>query len=711
MQGVGFRPFVYCLALELGLAGWVKNSSDGLIVEVEGTAEQVEEFVDRLRRDKPAAAMIGDLTARPAAPQNSTGFEIRASEVFEHRSAGIQADLATCPDCLGELFDPTNRRYLYPFINCTHCGPRYTIVEEIPYDRPNTTMSGFALCEDCRREYEDPSNRRFHAQPNACPACGPALSAPVWKAAEVLARGEILALKGVGGFQLLVDARNESAVEQLRARKRRDEKPFAMMMASIEMIRGYCQVSAAEEDLLRSPAAPIVLLRPNGIEGIAWGVAKSSPWFGVMLPYSPLHHLLARSFPFPIVATSGNLSEEPIAIDNEEALSKLEGIAAGFLLHDRDIARACDDSVARVVAGRASVVRRARGYAPLPVFVKHKLPAVLAVGGHLKNTVAIAVGDQVIVSQHIGDLDTVEARAAFEAAIGDLCRLYRFEPKVVACDFHPDYASTRWARECGLRVIPVQHHQAHVSACAAENHIEGRYLGVAWDGAGYGEDGVIWGSEMFLVEGAKLERIGHLRPFRLPGGDAAARDCRRPADSVRVEAGLPAESPVFGRMVERGVNAPLTTSMGRLFDAVASITGIAHENRFEGQAAMMLERSAAGVSDENNYLLPVDGAEADWRPMIRAVAEDAGCGVSPAVIAARFHNTLAQWIAETAQCRGIPQVVLSGGVLQNQYLTERVTDRLQSQGVQVFTHHLVPANDGGLALGQAVLASAVWEGL
>jgi hydrogenase maturation protein HypF len=519
VQGVGFRPFVYRLATELGLAGWVKNSSDGLIAELEGPPEQVEEFLDRLRREKPAAAMIGELTARPADPQHALGFEILPSDEPERRSAGMQADLATCPDCLRELFDPANRRHLYPFINCTHCGPRYTIVEEIPYDRAHTTMRGFTLCEKCEREYRDPSDRRFHAQPNACPDCGPALSASVSEAAEALERGVILALKGVGGFQLLVDARNESAVERLRDRKRRDEKPFAMLMASMRMIRAYCQVSPAEEELLRSPAAPIVLLRPNGAPGIAAGVAKSSPWFGVMLPCSPLHHLLARAFPFPMVATSGNVSEEPIAIDNQEALARLgenrRSVSASQSAHRPSVRR---------FGGRASWrdvrawfdglvgTRRCR------CFVKRRLPPVLAVGGHMKNTVAIAVDRQVILSQHVGDLDTIEARETFEAAIDELCRLYRFKPEVVACDLHPDYASSCWARQSGLPVIPVQHHQAHVAACAAENQIEGPYLGVAWDGTGYGEDGDIWGSEMFLAEGSKFERIGHLRPFRLPAG-------------------------------------------------------------------------------------------------------------------------------------------------------------------------------------------------
>lgn len=736
VQGVGFRPFVYRLATELGLPGWVLNSSAGLSLEVEGPRDRLETFLARLESEKPPAAVILTKEASFLAPAGFTGFEIRTSDASEEKTASVLPDLATCGDCLAEMRDPADRRYGYPFTNCTNCGPRYTIILDIPYDRPNTTMREFELCDECSREYRDPKDRRFHAQPVACPACGPQVwvegsvggietekngdrhpfrnsgemeSVPIFPVSPhfSLERGEIVALKGIGGFQLLADARNEQAVERLRRRKHREEKPFALMMTSIEEVRRYCEVSAAEERLLKSAAAPIVLLKPNGTPGIAPSVAKSSPYLGVMLPYSPLHHLLMREFPAPVVATSGNRSDEPIAIDNDEARERLGEIADVFLMHDRPVARPCDDSVARVSRGRESVVRRARGYAPLPVRVARELPPVLAVGGHLKNTVAIAIGRHVYLSQHVGDLDTAEARGTFERAIEDLCRLYRFEPRMVACDLHPDYASTQWARASGLPVIAVQHHHAHAAACAAENDIRGDYLGVSWDGTGYGLDATVWGGEFFLVRDREFERVAHLRPFRLPGGEAAIREGWRPAASLLWEVfgpeGVPesAQKPVLLRMLERGVNAPLTTSVGRLFDAVASIAGVAQVNRFEGQAAMQLERAIGATVTAECYRL---GEGGDWAPLVEEVRADAARNVSPALISAKFHNALARWIVEVAEQTGVGQVALSGGVFQNTYLTERAASLLEERGFRVYTHQRAPANDGGIALGQAVIA-------
>jgi hydrogenase maturation protein HypF len=707
VQGVGFRPFVYRLASGMGLDGWVQNSSSGLVLEVEGAAEELERFLARLEAEKPAAAVVLAREVSFLAPAGFTRFEIVSSGQRAERTAAVLPDLATCPQCLAELFDPANRRFGYAFTNCTQCGPRYTIILDIPYDRPRTTMRGFTLCPDCLREYTDPADRRFHAQPNACPKCGPRLSMEMAEAAQAIAAGRILALKGIGGFQLLADARNREAVARLRRLKHREEKPFALMMPSIEMIRVHCVVTPEEERVLRSAAAPITLLRPAAGAGeLAPNVAHNSPYLGVMLPYSPLHHLLMRACPFPLVATSGNASDEPIAIDNDEARRRLGGIADAFLTHDRPVARPCDDSVVRVARGREQVIRRARGYAPLPVRIERELPPVLAVGGHLKNTVAIGIGRQVFLSQHVGDLDTLEARRAFENAIDDLCRLYRFKPEVVACDLHPDYASTRWALESGLPVVRVQHHHAHAAACAAENAIRGPYLAVSWDGTGYGLDGTVWGGEFFLAEDGRFERIAHLRQFRLPGGEAAIMEGWRSEASLLLETfGLEAvEDRVLRRMVERGVNAPYTSSVGRLFDAVASMAGVARESRFEGQAAMLLERAIDGVNMEEAYPLPERGGAADWAPLVEAVRADAGAGVPRAKIAAKFHNALAEWIAAVAMRSGVKQVALSGGVFQNAYLAERAAALLEGRGFTVYTHQRVPANDGGIALGQAVLS-------
>jgi len=749
VQGVGFRPFVYRLATEMNLRGWVLNSSSGLVVEVEGTEEQLGLFHQRLLAEKPLPAVVLTQEASHLAPTGFTRFEILSSDDGAAKTAAILPDLATCPACLAELLDPDNRRHDYPFTNCTNCGPRFTIILDIPYDRPRTTMKAFRLCPACHREYTDPADRRFHAQPNACAVCGPRLwleapagaapgdtatstsqdtspGAPLQAAAQALRAGQIVALKGIGGFQLLVDARNQEAVAELRRRKHREEKPFAVMMPSVETTRLYAEVSPAEEDLLLSPAAPIVLLRPLAAPAavLAPNVAHNTAHIGVMLPYSPIHHLLMRACRFPIVATSGNRSDEPIATDNGEALDHLGDIASMFVLHDRPIARHCDDSVVRSVRlpaaapapgappwrEQAHIIRRARGYAPLPVRLARALPPVLAVGAHLKNTVAIAVGPNVFLSQHIGDLDTAEARRAFENAIDDLCRLYQFHPQAVACDLHPDYASTLWARRSGLPILEIQHHQAHVAACAAENDLREPYLGVSWDGTGYGLDGTIWGGEFFLVEGASCRRVGHLRPFRLPGGEAAIREGWRPAAALLWELRGPSavpecphRSPLI-QMLERNVHSPLTTSTGRLFDAVAALAGVADRSHFEGQAAMLLERALSGVVTNEAYPMPVRDGVADWAPLIEAVERDTRNCTTAALISARFHNALAFWIVCMARQSGLRNVVLSGGVFQNGYLVERAAALLEREGFSTFTHQRIPANDGGIALGQAVLA-------
>jgi hydrogenase maturation protein HypF len=702
VQGVGFRPLVYRIATQTGVYGWVLNSSGGLVLEAEGGRGKLTRFLERLEAERPAAAVVTSRELEHLAPAGYTRFEIRFSEAEEARTTGVQADLATCADCLREVSDPADRRHGYPFTNCTHCGPRYTIVREIPYDRANTTMRDFRLCEACAAEYRNPLDRRFHAQPVACPECGPRLEGSIEEVVRALGGGLIVALKGVGGFQLLVDARNEEAVDRLRKAKRREEKPFALMMPSLEAARRYAVVSEEEAAVLRSTASPIVLLTPNPGTDLARNVAESSPFVGVMLPYSPLHHLLLTALGYPVVATSGNVSDEPICIDNGEARERLGGIADYFLMHDRPIARPCDDSVARVLRGRRGVIRRARGYAPLPVAVGEAMRPVLAVGGHLKNTVAIGVTDQVVLSQHIGDLDTSEARRSFVNAIDDLCRLYRFQPRAIACDLHPDYASTLWARESGLPLVMVQHHQAHAAACAAEHKLHGPFLGVSWDGTGYGLDGAIWGGEFFLAEKGGMERVAHIRPFRLPGGEAAIKETMRPAAGLlwELEGQGGVQNAVLRQMLARGVNSPLTTSVGRLFDAVAWLTATAARNSFEGQAAMQLERRASLVSTEDAYGLP----GGDWAGLVEELRADLARGIDRCLAAAKFHNALANWILEVARRVAVENVVLSGGVFQNAYLTGRAARLLEEGGFRVFTHEQVPPNDGGIALGQAVLA-------
>lgn len=690
LQGVGFRPFVHSLAVSMGLAGWVRNTASGALIEIEGAAGELDEFRRRMRAELPPAAMILAEEFSWLAPSGVAGFGIKASEPNELKTAAVLPDLATCPDCLKEMRTTGERRFGYAFTNCTRCGPRYTIVEAIPYDRPNTTMAGFELCEACQAEYADPQDRRFHAQPIACPACGPKLSGSVGSAAAVLSEGGILALKGIGGYQLLCDARDEPAVLRLRERKLREWKPFAVMMPSMEELRRHARVSEEEAELLESAAAPIVLLEAIDGSGLAPAVRRGSPWLGAMLPYSPLHHLLMAVFPHPVVCTSGNLSDEPIAIANEEAHGRLGRVADAFLDHDRRVARPCDDSVARITAGRTTLLRRARGYAPMPVWTGRAMPRVLALGGHLKNTIALAVGRQVVVSQHIGDLDSPESRDAFVRTIDDLCRLYSFEPDLVACDLHPDYFSTVHASSFGCEVRKVQHHHAHAASCIAENGLEGAVLGVTWDGTGLGTDGTIWGGEMFLVEGGRFDRVAHLRPFLLPGGDAAMKDCSRPASGVLHALGRPSPHQA---MLERRLNTVETTSVGRLFDALAYLGGFTERNRFEGEAGLLME--AAAMREDGGRAVPMPGG--DWRALAEAFIDRPS--------ARMLHESLVGWIVGTALETRVKQVALSGGCFQNALLVALAVTELERRGIRVATHQRVPANDGGIALGQAVLAS------
>jgi hydrogenase maturation protein HypF len=739
VQGVGFRPFVYRLAREEGLGGWVKNSPQGVFVEVEGPEQSLDDFLLRLPQDKPPLSFIQSLEYSVLESVGYPDFRIHRSEDGGEKQALILPDIATCPLCRQEILSPADRRYRYPFTNCTLCGPRFSIIQALPYDRRHTTMKKFVMCERCAREYEEPQDRRFHAQPNACPDCGPQLAlwdgagatmahgddALLEAAAAAVRNGEVLALKGIGGFQLLADARNEEAVMRLRQRKRREEKPLAVMCPDLESARRCVRLSQIEEQVLLSPQRPILLARRRSDAGIATSVAPANPYLGVMLPYSPLHHLLMKDLGFPVVATSGNLHDEPIVTDEEKALTTLGGIADCFLVHDRPIERYVDDSVVRVQLGREVVLRRARGYAPLPVTLKQTLPPLLAVGAHLKNTVAISRGRDVILSQHIGDLETAQAFFAFRKVIQDLLRLYEVKPLAVACDAHPDYLSSQHARELGLPVVEVFHHHAHLASCLAENEIDGEVLGVTWDGAGYGEDGTIWGGEFLAGDARSYRRVAKFRPFRLVGGERAMKEPRRSALGLLFEmegaAALERPSPfldglserqrrLMAQMLTRGSNSPLTSSCGRLFDAVAAILGIKTVSTFEGQAAMMVE-FAIQEGMEDSYpvsLLPALGGRPlvfDWEPMLRAILHDQSQHVDVGVICARLHNSLADLIVEVARRVGLERVALTGGCFQNRYLTERASHRLEKAGFRPFTHQRVPPNDGGIALGQIVVAA------
>lgn len=732
---------MYRLATELGLTGWVINDARGVFIEVEGTEPVLQAFLERLPAEKPGLARIRAMDATWLGPAGFSAFEIRHSEDTGQKTALVLPDIATCSDCLAEALLPDDRRYGYPFTNCTNCGPRFSIIQALPYDRPNTTMRRFVLCPACRREYENPADRRFHAQPTACPDCGPHLefvgvtgsdSEAIRRTAEALRAGLIVAVKGLGGFHLMADARNGPVLARLRQRKPRRDKPFAVMAPDLEQARAITEMSAEAAALLLSPEAPIVLLpRRTGTDlRLADEVAPGNPNVGVMLPYTPLHQLLLREVGFPVVATSGNLSDEPICTDEKEAQQRLSSIADRFLIHDRPIARHVDDSVAWILRGEPRLLRRARGYAPLPVPLRALAPTILAVGGHLKNTVALNVGSEAFISQHIGDLETVEAMEAFQRVIADFLRLYEATPTAIAHDLHPDYASTRWAQDraadAPMRLCAVQHHHAHLAACLADNGVSGPALGIIWDGTGYGPDGTVWGGEFLLGDAASFARVAHMRPFRLPGGDAAVHEPRRVAfallwellgeatlerdDLAPVRAMTHQERTVLAQMLRRDLNCPVTTSAGRLFDGVAALLGLHQTVSFEGQAAMALE-FAADSAVQSPYPLPLTGADPivlDWGPLLAALLEDLRDGASTAIMARRFHEALAEASVAVARAIGQPQVALSGGCFQNRLLTERSAERLEQDGFTVLLHRQVPPNDGGISLGQLVVAAAAF---
>jgi hydrogenase maturation protein HypF len=757
VQGVGFRPFVFRLAHESGLKGWVANDARGVVLEVEGPTPALERFLERLPAELPAPAGIQEQSTAWLDPVGYGTFEIKSSDESGPRTAEMLPDIATCAACLRELFDPQDRRHGYPFTNCTHCGPRLTIIHALPYDRPGTSMESFTLCPACRTEYEDPTDRRFHAQPNACAECGPrvrlldstgALVTPcddvIASAAAAIERGEVLAVKGLGGFHLIADAGNPEPIRRLREGKPRREKPFAVMARDEAQAEQLCRIDETERQLLSSPEAPIVLLSRRSEAEVADAVAPGNPRLGLMLPGTPLHHLLMSRLARPVVATSGNLSEEPICTTEDEAVERLRGVADGFLVHDRPIVRHVDDSVVRIVGGGPTILRRARGYAPRPVQLASEGPGLLAVGAHLKNTVALNVGRQVFVSQHIGDMETAEALRAFERVITDFVRLYDVEPVAIAHDLHPGYVSTTWAREAvtgassstsslsrlrGLELIPVQHHHAHLAACLAEHRFDGDALGVTWDGTGHGVDGTVWGGEFLVGSAAGFRRVAHLRSFRLPGNAAAIREPRRSAmallwelDELRTAERLElaplrsfgeADRRLLCTMLERGLQAPVTTSAGRLFDGVAALLDLHQRSSYEGQAAMALEFVAdrtVGEAYPVELLGESQPSVVDWGPALVRILEDLEHHVAPGTISARFHNMLADSIVLVAREAGESTVALSGGCFQNELLVERTTSRLRASGFDVLCHRQVPPNDGGISLGQLAVAAAVLRG-
>jgi len=747
VQGVGFRPFAYRVARELGLGGWVRNDAEGVLLEASGERGWLDSFVGRLRDEAPVAARIDSLELlERRAGGGARDFEIRTSEEGAPRRALVAPDLAVCEDCLRELFDPADRRQLYPYVNCTACGPRYTIVRGLPYDRARTTMAGFPMCAACAAEYADPGDRRFHAQPTCCWDCGPRLALrlpedgdaargdPVDEAARMLLAGAIVAVKGIGGYHLMADARNERAVAELRRRKRRESKPLALLSAGLDAVRRYAEPGAEEAALLRSPARPIVLLRRRPGDGLADAVAPGNAELGSMLAYTPVHHLLLRGELDTVVATSGNRAEEPIAFEDDDALRRLAPIADAFLLGERPIERRADDSIARVTRlGGEPVVtplRRSRGYVPEPLRAPAEPSPLLAVGAQLKSTVCLSRGAELFLSHHLGDLDGAASREAFEAAIGDLRALLGVEPELVVHDMHPDYASTAWAGErSGLPALAVQHHHAHLAACMCEHGLSGPVLGVIFDGTGYGSDGAVWGGELLLGDYAGFERVAQLEYMPLPGGERAIREPFRVAlallraafgsldglgDLAVVARRSEEELRVLGRMIETGAGSPPSSSVGRLFDGVAALLGLREVADYEAQAAIELEQLAARSAAGTPLGWTLHGDEAplriDPRPLVRDLVAELRAGrASAADLSARFHATAIEIVraacAAVRERRGVERVVLSGGVFQNRLLLRGCHATLGEAGFEVFSHRRVPPNDGGVALGQAAVGA------
>ncbi|HEY8096714.1 MAG TPA: carbamoyltransferase HypF [Methylobacter sp.] len=741
VQGLGFRPFIVRLARQHHQKGEVANTHSGVTIDIEGQPEHQRNFIDDLHNRLPPFAKIESLTVTKLPLADFDDFQVKASLSDGQQSAFVLPDIATCTDCIDDIFDPESRYYHYPFTSCCHCGPRYSIMTRQPYDRSQTGMTAFKPCRDCEQDYQAIDDRRFHAQTIACPNCGPSLSLlnesgkllaekhdALITAINQLLAGKIVAVKGIGGYQLLADATNRQAVERLRLRKHRPQKPFALMVADLDTAQQLCMIGALEQQALSSAAAPIVLLKANPARTstLAHAVAPGSNLLGIMLPYSPLHHLLLNkdivAQPlYALVATSGNRQNEPICIDEQQALTRLAGIADYFLTHDRPILRPLDDSVVRQINGKTTVLRRARGYTPLPITLKTAMPDTLAVGGQLKNTVAISHGKHIIISQHLGDLDLEATQQQFQTTLTDLQEFYQIAPTRIMHDLHDGYASSRFAASLGKTTHPVQHHYAHALSCMAEHGLEPPALGICWDGSGLGTDNTLWGGEFMIINKQGFERCAHFAPFLLPGGHKAIQEPRRAAlgllyevigDSIFERPNPPfsaQESNLLQSALSRQLNCPRTSSVGRLFDAVSSLLGLCHINDYEGQAAMELEMSAASAQSDQHYDFHIRHQAPiviDWKITLEQLMED--IPFNPVeLIAAKFHNTLAEIILTLARKAGQKTIILSGGCFQNNYLTTKAANRLKSDGFEVYCHENIPPNDGGLALGQLYAAKYI----
>ncbi|MGM0381623.1 MAG: carbamoyltransferase HypF [bacterium] len=742
VQGVGFRPFVYRLADRFDLTGRVRNDSAGVEISVEGPADNLQKFLSALQEEVPPAARVELFEYSEIQPENYSEFKIEKSSGTGKIEVDILPDLATCADCREELFDPSDRRHRYSFINCTNCGPRYSIIQSLPYDRPRTTMEKFEMCPECQKEYEEPLDRRFHAQPNACPECGPHLewtdscgkvketrNEALARCVELVEKEEVVAVKGLGGFHLLADGRSPAAVDKLRRGKKRPSKPLALMYPDLQRLEEDCRVDGREEDVLLSAESPIVLLEKRKEISIAPGVAPGVADLGAMLPYTPLHHLLLDELGFPVVASSGNISGQPICIDNEEAIEKLGGIVGGFLMHNRPILRRVDDSVVRVVDGELQVIRRARGYAPRPVGKVENLPNMLAAGPRKKNTVGISRNGQLILSQHLGDLDSAASVDNFEQTIQDLQQLYELDPEGVVSDLHPDYYSTNYARNRELENISVQHHHAHAVSCMVDNqlNLQERVLAVCWDGTGYGRDGTIWGGEFLQVTGGDFSRIAHLRQFNLPGSDRAVMEPRRSLLGILFETGELAERTVVDELslfdknefetvvkaLESNINSPRTSSMGRLFDAFSALVGLAPVVDYSGQAPAELEKLARNFQVDNKgittgFNFEIHAREnklvVDWAPVFKSAVDKINNGMGKTRLAYEFHQALGDLIVEIARRQKLENVILTGGCFQNKLLTELSLAKLRRADFTPYIHKTIPPNDGGIAAGQLAVA-------